>query len=161
MEEFLMQFNDLAINRIKGFEEPFVILYYEDDSVIIEYWDACRYDKSWKIKFQNCHISDEACEEYFRGLALFLNEINPYIRVCNLFFYGVCYDEENDEIYYDEEQYMEELIIPFAFEVVFEMEEEFIYENNDEEYDDFDEYDEDEDDWDSDDEDDWLDDDDK
>lgn len=119
-EKIWNNIDELTIKRLEKFEKPIVTIHNHFDTVIISYWDAVDYTKSWTIEVDDCYISDDQCADYYNGLALFLNVIRNDIRLCDMFYFGLCIDEETDEVYFDEEEWFENLYIPFVSEIVSE-----------------------------------------
>ncbi|WP_191557793.1 hypothetical protein [Metabacillus idriensis] len=107
MAQIWNSFDELTIQNIRKMKNPYATIYHIGNTVIVEF--LCR-DSSErrKIEIEECHISDDKVNEYYEGLAFFLNEIRSDIYLYNHFYYGLVYDDENDVMIYDEVRFKEE-----------------------------------------------------
>ncbi|MFJ7471668.1 hypothetical protein ACIQWI_24385 [Peribacillus frigoritolerans] len=101
--------DELSIQKIKKMNNPIASIFNNDNTVIVEFWDIDNHKDSWTIEIEDCHISDDQVANYHGGLALFLNEMRSDFFLINNFYFGLVYDEENDQMIYDEERYIDEL----------------------------------------------------
>lgn len=102
-------FDELSIQRIRKMNTPVFSISNNGKTVVIEYWEIENFRDSWTIEIEDCHISDDSVACYYEGLALLLNEIKSDILIVNNFYFGLVYNEEDDEMFYDVERYLEEL----------------------------------------------------
>lgn len=107
--QLLKSFDEISIKRLKQIDDLIVSIHHVKDTIMVDYWNSYTPESIWTVEIQNCHISDDACECYHGGLALFLSHIRPDAILINNFYFGLCFDEETDTMYYDEERYLEEL----------------------------------------------------
>jgi len=111
-------FDEPLIRKIRKLDKPLCSLFHNGKTVIVMFWATDTPNDGYKIEIENCHISDDQLAYYHGGLALFLNEIKPDIVLFNNFHFGLVFDDETDNMIYDEERYFKELKGETVFNVV-------------------------------------------